>query len=52
MDQKYGEFVGVDNLHAAIITEDSEANYIADVPEYFAPSAEIAGEPEINNTTT
>ena len=24
MDQKYGEFVGVDSLHAAIITEDTD----------------------------
>lgn len=52
MDQKYGEFVGVDNLHAAIITEDSESNYAAGTPEYFAPSAEIAGEPEIENQPT
>lgn len=52
MDQKYGEFIGVDNLHAAIITEDSESNYITEAPEYLAPSAEIAGEPEIENQPT
>lgn len=52
MDPKYGEFVGVDNLHAAIITEDSEADYLAEAPEYLAPSAEIAGEAETNNTPT
>jgi len=52
MDQKYGEFVGVDNLHAAIIIEDSEENYIAETPEYLAPSAEIAGEAETNNIPT
>ena len=38
MDPKYGEFVGVDNLHAAIITEDSEADYLAEAPDYqFGP---------------
>jgi len=52
MDPKYGEFVGVDSLHAAIITDDSEANYSAEAPEYLAPSAEIAGEAETNNTPT
>jgi phi13 family phage major tail protein len=52
MDQKYGEFVGVDKLYAAIVLEDSEDSYIADTPEYFAPAAEISGEPEIENSTT
>lgn len=52
MDQKYGEFVGVDQLHAAIITEDTEANYTVGAPEYLAPTAEIAGEPEINALPT
>ena len=52
MDKKYGEFVGVDSIYTAIITEDSEANYIAETPEYFAPAAEVAGEPEIESTPT
>ncbi|AKL96623.1 phage major tail protein [Clostridium aceticum] len=52
MDNKYGEFVGVDNLHAAIVLEDSFENYLAETPEYLAPSAEIAGAPEINSTPT
>ncbi len=52
MDQKYDEFVGVDKLYAAVILEDSEASYIADTPEYFAPAANIAGEPETENSTT
>lgn len=52
MDSKYGEFVGVDSIYTAIILEDSENNYIADTPEYFAPAAEIAGEPEIESTPT
>jgi len=52
MDQKYGEFVGVDKLYAAVVLEDSEDNYIADTPEYFAPAAEISGEPETENSTT
>lgn len=52
MDQKYGEFVGVDELHFAVITSDTEEEYAAETPEYLAPTAEIAGQPEINNTTT
>lgn len=52
MDQKYGEFVGVDSLYTAIITEDTEINYTAETPEYFAPAAEVAGEPEVESTNT
>lgn len=52
MDKKYGEFVGVEELHAAIVTEDSESNYQAEVPEYFAPSAEISAEVSTNSKTT
>ncbi len=52
MDQKFGEFVGVDNLYAAIIIEDSEANYSAEAPEYLAPVAEIAGGAETTSTQT
>ncbi|ODM27635.1 hypothetical protein A7W90_16230 [Clostridium sp. Bc-iso-3] len=52
MEQKYGEFVGVDSLHASVIIEDTEENYIVETPEYFAPTAEIAGEAEVNNEST
>lgn len=52
MDNKYGEFVGVDSVHVADLIEDSEENYIADTPQYFAPVAEIASEAEVNNETT
>lgn len=52
MEQKYGEFVGVDSLHASVIIEDTEENYIVESPEYFAPTAEIAGEAEVNNEST
>lgn len=52
MERKYDEFVGVDSLYAAIIIEDSEANYITETPEYLAPAAEITGEAETENTPT
>lgn len=52
MDKKYGEFVGVDSLNFAIITQDDSTAYVTDAPEYLAPAAEIAGEPEVNNKTT
>jgi len=52
LDKKYGEFVGVDNVHVAVIIEDSLDNYRTETPEYLAPVAEIAGEPEIETTPT
>lgn len=52
MDQKYAEFVGVDNLYYAPITTDEVGNFVAGTPVYLAPVAEIAGAPEVNNVTT
>lgn len=52
MDKKYAEFVGVDSLHYAKITEDSEGEYTAETPKYLAPTAEIGSEVEIENTPT
>nr|DAQ35601.1 MAG TPA: major tail protein [Caudoviricetes sp.] len=52
MDKKYGEFVGVEEVHAAIVTEDSETNYRAEKPEYFAPSSELSAEASTNSNTT
>lgn len=52
MDKKYGEFVGVDNIHVALITTDTEEAYTTEVPEYFAPAAEIAGDAETESTPT
>lgn len=52
MQPKYGEFVGVDNLHYAVITQDDQEGYLAATPLYLAPSAEIAGEAETANTPT
>lgn len=51
MDKQYGEFVGVDSLHYAIVT-DTEAAYTATTPQYLAPAAEISAEAETNNTPT
>ena len=52
MEQQYGEFVGVDSLHYALITVDTDAAYTTSTPEYLAPVAEISGEPKISNKTT
>jgi phi13 family phage major tail protein len=52
MDQKYGEFVGVDELHYAIVTADTAAAYTAGTPVYLAPAAEIAGSPKVSRKTT
>jgi len=52
MDQKYAEFIGVDSVYYALITADTDSAYTAGTPQYLAPVAEIAGEPEVNNKTT
>lgn len=49
---KYGEFVGVDNLHYAEIVTDTLTVYLAGAPTYLAPAAEIGGQPEVANKTT
>ena len=51
MEQQYAEFVGVDNLYAAIILSDTASEYVAEIPEYLAPTAEVAGAPEINRVS-
>lgn len=52
MDKKYGEFVGVDSLYYALISQDDDAGYMAGTPTRLAPAAEISGEAEVNNTPT
>lgn len=52
MDQKYGEFVGVDSIYTADVLTDDVGGITFGTPEYLAPAAEIAGEPEVNNVTT
>ena len=52
MDQKYGEFIGVDSLYYALITANTETAYTPGTPKRLAPVAEIAAEPEISNKTT
>lgn len=52
MDKKYGEFVGVDNLHFAKVLQDDANAYVAETPRYLAPAAEVAAETETNNTPT
>lgn len=52
MDQKYGEFVGVDSLYFALITADTALAYTAGTPTYLAPVAEIAGSPKVSKKVT
>lgn len=52
MDEKYGEFVGVDNLHIAKVLNDNTDVYSAEAPRFLAPAADVAGEPEVNKKTT
>jgi phi13 family phage major tail protein len=52
MDKIYGEFVGVDNLYAALITTDTSSSFVTGTPFYLAPAGEIAGAPTVNKKTT
>lgn len=52
MDQKYGEFVGVDNLVIARVTQNDSDGYSAGTPEVLAPVAEVAAAAGINKMTT
>jgi len=52
MDAKYGEFVGVDNLYYALVTTDSDSDYVAGTPKYLAPAAEVAAAVAISKLST
>lgn len=52
MDKKYGEFVGVDSLYYALVTENTDAAYVTGTPKFLAPAAEVAAAAEINNLPT
>lgn len=52
MDQKYGEFVGVDSLYFARVSKNDSAGYIAGTPRILAPAAEVAAAVGINKLTT
>ena len=52
MEQKYGEFVGVDSLYFARVTRDDEGGYLAGTPRVLAPAAEVAAAVGINKLTT
>ena len=52
MDQKYGEFVGVSDLHYALITSDTASAYTTGTPAPLAPVAEIAGSPVVAKKVT
>lgn len=52
MEEKYGEFIGVDNLHIALITADTEVAYTPGAPAALAPVAEIAAKAAINKVAT
>lgn len=49
MEAKYGEFVGVEDLHVASVTADTADAYTAGTPEYLAPAAEISIQNNVNN---
>jgi len=52
MDQKYGEFVGVDSIYYALVTQDNSGGYVAGTPKFLAPAAEVAAAVGINKKAT
>lgn len=48
----HDEFIGIEDVYAAIVTKDDSDGYLADTPVPFAPTAEITGAPAIENKTT
>lgn len=52
MDPKYNEFVGVDSLYYALVTQDDADGYVAGTPVVLAPAAEIASNAAINKQST
>ena len=44
----YGELIGCDQMHFALVTADTAESYTADTPEYLAPAAEVAHETTSN----
>lgn len=52
MDQKYGEFVGVDSLYYALVTQDNDSGYVAGTPKFLAPTAEVAASVGTNKLPT
>lgn len=50
--KKNAEFVGVEDVRVAKIIQDDENAYACEVPRWFAPVAEISGEPSVENKTT
>ena len=52
MPTKQGEYksaVGLDDLHIALVTEDSVDAYVADTPEYLAPAVNVTQAPSTNS---
>ena len=44
----FGELINCDNMHFALVTEDTAESYTAGTPEYLAPVAEITHETTVN----
>lgn len=49
--EEYKSVVGLDELHACLVTLDDSTAYTADTPEDFAPAVEAVAEPETSQET-
>lgn len=49
--ENYGEYIGVSDLHIALVSEDSKTAYTAGTPEYLAPAANVTQEPSVSTKT-
>jgi phi13 family phage major tail protein len=52
MEKQYDEFIGVSDLHVALVTSDTDLAYTAGTPEYFAPAANVSNNAEISTKNT
>lgn len=48
---EYKSVVGLDEVHASLVTQDDAAGYVADTPEDFAPAVEAVAEPTTSQDT-
>lgn len=46
----YGELIGCDEMHYALVTADTAESYAAETPVYLAPTAEVAHETTSNTS--
>ena len=47
----FGEFIGISDLHYALVTKDDATGYVAEKPKYLAPAANVLQAPSVATKT-